>query len=328
VLEDKGELDELLKVVDKLLSMKPCDIDVEVSKKVRLKMDELVLGSLGLSRNDVPGPYEGLIELVKSKTERAASLKKLRNPRKSGIGNLYHITIEDAELPVFSGEVNPLKIPEDVKADFREIWIHGNLDDRWRIVSDIFRDCKVFRVKENLYIIETLIKYEGYKYYIVKTGELAKKHTYIDDNGLKISEYENAWRKKPVRTRKGKKTWVRVLAKHSLILPEAVTIVNKMARDLIYDISNGRCFMCSLSVEATGEAIKLLSELKDNPEIWDISLWKREEIYSGKISFEEFLKLDEKCWTAIAPNYKGYNLLKDPTGWRSPENLEAFRKCG
>ncbi|MHA1722296.1 MAG: hypothetical protein ACTSXW_04370 [Candidatus Baldrarchaeia archaeon] len=186
----------------------------------------------------------------------------------------------------------------------------------------------MFRVKENLYIIETLIKYEGYKYYVVKTGELAKKHTYIDDNGLKISEYENAWRKKPVRTRKGKKTWVRVLAKHSLILPEAVTIVNKMARDLIYDISNGRCFMYSLSVEATEEAIKLLSELKDNPEIWDISLWKREEIYSGKISFEEFLKLDEKCWTAIAPNYKGHNLLKDPTGWRSPENLEAFRKSG
>ncbi len=257
-----------------------------------------------------------------------SAVEGLTDRCKRDVGNLYHITVEDAEFPVFSGEVKPLEFPEDVKADFMEIWVNGSLDDRWRIVSDIFRDCKMFRVREDLYIVETLIKYEGYKYYVVKVGDFAKKSTYIDDDGLRVSEYENAWRKKPVRTRKGKKTWVRVLAKHSLIMPEAVVIVNKMTRDLIYEVSNGRCFMCSFSVEATEEAIKLLSELRDNPEIWGINLWKREEVYSGKIGFDEFLKFDEKCWAAIASNYKGYNSLKDPTGWRSPENLEAFRRSG
>lgn len=121
-------------------------------------------------------------------------------------------------------------------------------------------------MNEDLYIVKTQIKYEGCKYYVVKLDELANKYVYIDD-GNPVREYEDAWRKPSMKARKDRKKWVRVLPKHSLISPDAVAIVDKMSRDLVYEICNGKLMMCSFSIDATKEAIELISEFKDNPEV-------------------------------------------------------------
>jgi len=256
-----------------------------------------------------------------------SAIKGLVDRCKKDIGNLYHITIESAEQPIFSGEVNPLEIPKNVKADLRQLW-YRRLEDRWRIVSNIFRDCKVFKINENLYIVETLIKYEGCKYYVVKLDELAKKNIYTDDGGNKITEYKDAWRKSPVKTRKGEKKWVRILPKHPLILPEAVAVINKLTEDLIYEISNGKALMCSFSSKATKEAIKLITELRNNQEIWSIGIWHEEKIYNREIGLSEHFRLGEMCMAAIAPGYKVCdNWMETADYWKSPEGLKPFREA-
>ena len=75
-LKKDGKLEEFLKVVDSLLSVKPLNIEEEARREIRLKMESLLLGSLGLTREDILKLYRGLIDLVKSRIERASNILK------------------------------------------------------------------------------------------------------------------------------------------------------------------------------------------------------------------------------------------------------------
>ena len=75
-LENEGKLQDFLLIVDEILRLKPRIIQSEAENKVRLKMEKYVLGSIGMSRNNILNFYEELIKLVNLRTERAKSLKK------------------------------------------------------------------------------------------------------------------------------------------------------------------------------------------------------------------------------------------------------------
>lgn len=59
-----------------MLKMKTLNIEYEAENNIRLKMEEYVLGSLGLSKNDILNFYKELMTLVNLRAERAASVKK------------------------------------------------------------------------------------------------------------------------------------------------------------------------------------------------------------------------------------------------------------
>jgi len=75
-LEKDGHLADFLQLVDKMLSMKPIDIESEARNKIRLKIEEYVLGSLGFGKQDILDFYQELITLVNLRAERATSTKK------------------------------------------------------------------------------------------------------------------------------------------------------------------------------------------------------------------------------------------------------------
>jgi type I restriction-modification system DNA methylase subunit len=70
-LKKGGLFDNFIKVVHKVLSLKPADIEVEAGRPERMEMEKYVLGSLGFSESDIRGLYRELIELVRFRTERA-----------------------------------------------------------------------------------------------------------------------------------------------------------------------------------------------------------------------------------------------------------------
>ncbi len=73
-LKEEGKLEKLLKLVDSLISEKPLNIEEEINRGIRLRMEELLLGSLGLSRKDILSLYKGLIKLVEYRTQRASNI--------------------------------------------------------------------------------------------------------------------------------------------------------------------------------------------------------------------------------------------------------------
>jgi hypothetical protein len=75
-LEKDGRLEDFLKAVDKMLEMKPRDIESEAKNGSRLKMEQAVLGTLGFDRKDITDFYQELIALVNLRTKRATSYKE------------------------------------------------------------------------------------------------------------------------------------------------------------------------------------------------------------------------------------------------------------
>lgn len=250
-----------------------------------------------------------------------AAVEGLRKWCLSEVGHLYHVTLEEAEIPSFFGfALDSVKIPENVERRYWDAWGRG-LEERRKVVEEIFRQCNVFKILENLYIVETLIKFEGYRYFVVKTGELAKKYVYEDVEGRKIRElggFRPGWFWSVDR-----KTRIRVLPTMAK-LPESITVLDKLAEDLIYEVDNGKVYMCSFSLYACDEAVELIRELKNDPEIWSIEVWQDEAVYNRELdyAYEELDKLQGRYCMAIAPEYD----LEKP--WRNPENVEAFRKAG
>lgn len=75
-LEKDGCLGDFLRTVDKILEMKPQDIESEAKNESRLKMEQAVLGTLGFDRKDIDDFYQELVTLVNLRTERATSYKE------------------------------------------------------------------------------------------------------------------------------------------------------------------------------------------------------------------------------------------------------------
>ncbi|RLG75942.1 MAG: hypothetical protein DRO12_04935 [Thermoprotei archaeon] len=73
-LKEKGMFDDFLKVVHRMLSLRPADIEVEARRPERMDMEKFVLGSLGFSEDKIRKLYSELIELVRFRTERARSI--------------------------------------------------------------------------------------------------------------------------------------------------------------------------------------------------------------------------------------------------------------
>gem|GEM_PF-4486826 len=83
--------------------------------------------------------------------------------------------------------------------------------------------------------------------------------------------------------------------------------------------------MCCLSLDAMEEALKLISEAKDNPNISNITIWEKESLYNKELRFvywEITAKLERRYHKAIVPEF---NIEKSD---RDPENIKAFVKNG
>lgn len=74
-LKKTSKYNSFINVVNKLLTLKPTDIEAEAKRPERLEMEKFVLGPLGFSDEDIRELYRELVELVKLRTERAKSIK-------------------------------------------------------------------------------------------------------------------------------------------------------------------------------------------------------------------------------------------------------------
>lgn len=75
-LTRNDKLQDFLQIADEMLKMKPLNVELEAENNLRLKMEEYVLGSLGLSKSDILNFYKELMTLVNLRAERAASVKE------------------------------------------------------------------------------------------------------------------------------------------------------------------------------------------------------------------------------------------------------------
>jgi len=240
------------------------------------------------------------------------------------IDRIFPLTLEEMKTPIIGGEVTWLKIPENEKKKIKSSWNKG-LKTRRKIMENIYKECHVFKISENIYIAATLVKYEGWRAFIIKTGNLAEKRIYEDDEGRKIEEY-GEFRPAPFPSANGK-TRIRVIPGSSEF-PEQLTLIeniNKLTKDLIYEVGDGEVRICSLSLDAMEEALKLISEAKDDPNISSIMIWEEENLYNRELKYaywEITAKLDREYYRAVVPEF---NIEKSS---RDPENVKALRKAG
>ena len=73
-LKKTSKYNDFINSVNKLLNLKPTDIEIEAKRPERVEMEKFVLGSLGFSEDDIRDLYRELIELVKFRTERARNV--------------------------------------------------------------------------------------------------------------------------------------------------------------------------------------------------------------------------------------------------------------
>jgi len=240
------------------------------------------------------------------------------------IDRIFPLTLEEMKTPIIGGEVTWLKIPENEKKKIRSLWNKG-LKTRRKIMEDIYRECHVFKISNNIFVAATSIKYEGWRAFIIKTGNLAEKRIFEDDEGRKIEEY-GEFRPAPLTSANGK-TRIRVIPGSSEF-PEQLTLIeniNKLTKQLIYEIKNKEVHICCLSLDAMEEALKIISEVKDNPNISNITIWEEENLYNKELRFaywEITAKLERRYHKAIVPEF---NIEKSD---RDPENIKALRKAG
>ncbi len=69
-LQEQGKLNRFLTLVDRLLKRKPKNIEEEAKDRTRMEMEELLLGTIGLTNKDIKDLYDGLIQLAKFRTEK------------------------------------------------------------------------------------------------------------------------------------------------------------------------------------------------------------------------------------------------------------------
>lgn len=75
-LIEEDNLGEFLEIVDKVLSIKPQNIEEEFKNDIRMMMDEIILGTIGFKKKDVKDLYHNLLNLVKIRETRAKNVKK------------------------------------------------------------------------------------------------------------------------------------------------------------------------------------------------------------------------------------------------------------
>ena len=240
------------------------------------------------------------------------------------IDRIFPLTLEEMKTPIIGGKVTWLKIPENEKKKIRSSWNKG-LKTRRKIMENIYKECHVFKITENIYVAATLVKYEGWRAFIIKTGKLAEKRVYEDDKGRKIEEY-GEFRPGPFPSANGK-TRIRVIP-GSNEFPEQLTLIeniNKLTKQLIYEIKDNEVYLCCLSLDAMEEALKLISEVKDNPNISNITIWGNMALYNRELRFA-YWEITNKLWgeyyRAVVPEL---NLEKSD---RDPENIRFYRKAG
>ena len=207
-------------------------------------------------------------------------------------------------------------VSENLIRKLEEMW----KENRRKVVEFIYEKCDVFKVRENLFVVAVLIRFEGWSFYIVKKGRLASKFVFEDSEGKKIRWIQDSGKNIELKFRCPLTDF-----------PDQIAIVDKLARKLICEIVNGRVLMCSFSVDAIEEAVNLISELKNDPSIWSIDIWRCEEVYDREYASPHTLDafsdknvraLQKRFDKVIAPDFdeeKPYN---------DPKNIEAFRRAG
>jgi len=75
-LSKVGKLDEFLSDVDKLLLLKPLNIEDEIKNEIRQKIEFIMLKMLGLNKKEIKQLYSDLLDLVNLREGRARSFKK------------------------------------------------------------------------------------------------------------------------------------------------------------------------------------------------------------------------------------------------------------
>ena len=69
-LQEQRKLDRFLTLVDRLLKRKPKNIEEEAKDRTRMEMEELLLGTIGLTKKEIKELYNGLVQLAKFRTEK------------------------------------------------------------------------------------------------------------------------------------------------------------------------------------------------------------------------------------------------------------------
>jgi type I restriction-modification system DNA methylase subunit len=75
-LEREGQLRRFFTVADKMLACRTSIIENELKRDVRMELEKLVLGTIGLSETNIFNLYKELQALIYLRTERASSYKK------------------------------------------------------------------------------------------------------------------------------------------------------------------------------------------------------------------------------------------------------------
>jgi len=74
-LREEDKFQDFLQVVNEMLKRKPLNLEFEAKNDIRLKMEEYVLKTLDLNKNDILSFYKELETLINLRAERAASFK-------------------------------------------------------------------------------------------------------------------------------------------------------------------------------------------------------------------------------------------------------------
>lgn len=75
-LEREGQLRRFFTMADKMLACRTSIIENELKRDVRMELEKLVLGTIGLSEMNIFNLYKELQALIYLRTERAASTRQ------------------------------------------------------------------------------------------------------------------------------------------------------------------------------------------------------------------------------------------------------------
>lgn len=167
-------------ILQELGAESPDEVSLDKVEYDRLELDNIIFDILGLSVEERLEVYKGVVDLVKSRIERAQSVKKGRKPRGIDVGSLVESVLEEAsgklrrfpDAYIGSFECKVINVPRgpaEAGSDLQGFYIRiggkeircGSPHEAKYIEYAVLNGCTSIKIPTNEAVIKRLVKEYG-----------------------------------------------------------------------------------------------------------------------------------------------------------------------
>lgn len=212
-------------VFEEIGTDKPEDVSLDKVKKDRTKLDEVVFDLLGLSEKEQLDVYRAVVDLVRSRIERAKSVKKKNKKGKFDVSALADDILQETKINelkkfpdeyVSTGDFREMHVPEGGQVEVESDLFHGihvkvgeevikckNYDEASYIKYAILNGNRVVRIPNDENVLKKATKEYGKLLNEIKTKAEKTLDEFVPDKKIKEQVRKEIIRKIFTRNRGG-----------------------------------------------------------------------------------------------------------------------------